>query len=385
MGPVTDPKHDDLLSSWGEVDRCVGKYFKDDFRSALIDSNGRQVKVSWFPVSWSGFTENPVKRDFGWFTIYDHLEQIWGHDIAKYDDGIYWMYNHPDKSGVGNAWGLEWLHGCNYMDILNRMILHRGFFPGAIQIPTADTESTNFVENFFPFELSNRASKKINWENIEADGRKTKEILKWDKVSPTWKSYHPDFSNHQGMGEMHHHMFRILDIKTRIMSFPEEEIMSAYESCAQGHDVIIAGYEHDFRDRADAVKELFLSPINRMSKKYPKIKLINSNFHNAARAIANKNSNHCVFPMFEVSLDKNYIQIKSNIELYNSNPYVAVEEIPSGKIYHVNPTRNGYLSWAIQSDMLPSKYKIGVAAFSKQGLQSVNRFEISSKSVLTLN
>jgi hypothetical protein len=276
MGPVTDMRHQDLLNSWETVDEATAKYFSETFRHSLIDSKGCGVVVSWFPVSWSGFDINPVKRDFGWFTIYDHLIQRWGQQLTLYGDGIYWMYNHPDKSGVGNVWGLDWLHNCHYLEILSRMIIERGYFPGVVEIPTADTHSANFVESFFPFELSNRFSRHINWDNIEADGRMTREVLQWADAPGHWVPFHPAKQNHQQVGDMKHLIFRLLDIKTRIMTFPDDEIISAFESCRQGYDVIIAGYEHDFRDRCDAVKEIFLDPIGKIAQQYPDVEILNT-------------------------------------------------------------------------------------------------------------
>jgi len=384
MGPVTDPRHHDLLNSWEAVDVATAKYFSDSFRKSLIDSKGNGVVVSWFPVSWSGFDSNPVQRDFGWFTIYDHMVQRWGKELAAHNDGLYWMYNHPDKSGVGNAWGLDWLHNCHYLNILNRMILERSYFPGVIEIPTADTHSVNFVENFFPFELSNRFSPHINWDNIEADGRKTREVLQWADAPGNWVPYRPDSSNHQKPGEMKHLIFRLLDIKTRIMSFPEDEIISAFESCRQGHDVIIAGYEHDFRDRCDTVKELFLDPIGAISKRYPDVEVVNTSFQSAALECVTT-STRAKAPEFTLDIRKEYICISSDCPLFGPTPYVAMQCMKSGNMVHINPTPNGRLNWCIQRTLLPEHFIFGVAGFSAAGLQAVSRYEIEGNNCRLLS
>jgi len=381
MGPVTDARHHDLLNTWEKVDLATEKYFTDDFRRSLLDSQGRGVVLSWFPISWSGFDSNPVYRDFGWFTIYDHLIQKWGGKISSYGDGVYWMYNHPDKSGVGNVWGLDWLHNCHYLDILNRMVLERGYFPGVVEMPAADTHSVNFVEHYFPFELSNRSSPQMNWENIEADGKKTKDVLQWADAPINWIPYQPASINHQVSGSMKHHIFRLLDINTRIMTFPEEEVVSAFESCNQGNDVIIAGYEHDFRDRCDVVRELFLEPIKKIAKKYKNVEVTNENFQQAARKCTGKQIVQYA-PQFTLRINKGYVCIQSSVELFGLTPYVAVKNMVTGVTMHVNPTPNGYLSWAIQRGLLPDSFFIGIAGFSKAGLQSVLQLEVNADKII---
>lgn len=383
MGPVTDSKHTDLLNSWEAIDRATSKYFSPQFRNSLIDSHGKGVVVSWFPVSWSGFDFNPVNREFGWFTIYDHLINRWWDRISFFGDGLYWMYNHPDKSAVGNVWGLDWHHNCHYLNILNRMIIERNFFPGVIEIPTANTHSTHFVENYFPFELSNRYSKHINWDNIEADGRKTRDVLQWADAPGNWVAYRPDHENHQNVGNMNHYIFRLLDIKTRIMTFPKDEIVSAFESCMEGNDVIIAGYEHDFRDRCDVVSELFLKPIGEIAKKYPDVEVCNKSMQDAAiECICHEKKSYS--PKFILTKNKDYFCIFSNCSLFGNSPYVAVKNLINDKIVHINPTPNGINSWAIQEDLLPERCIVGIAGFSKAFRQSVNKFSVNGANITLL-
>ncbi|MBU0675970.1 MAG: hypothetical protein KJ950_15140 [Proteobacteria bacterium] len=380
MGPVTDARHTDLLNTWEEVDRATASYFTDRFRNTIIDQQGRPVSISWFPVSWSGFETNPVERDFGWFTIYDHINQRWKADMDRFGDGIYWMYNHPDKSGVGNAWGLDWLHNCHYLKILNRMVVQRGFFPGVVEIPTANNHSSHFVEQYFPFDISNRNSPFINWDNIEADGRKTREILQWADAPNNWIPYHPSESNHQCPGEMKHAIFRLLDIKTRIMYFPQDEVIKAFDDCRAGHDVVIAGYEHDFRDRCDAVIDLFLEPIKIVARDYPDVEVINANLQTAAIECLHLNNAKSAGPRFSVELKKDYVCIQSDTDLFGPTPYVAIEDFSTGEILSCNPFVAGYRSWGIQLNFIPGQGKLGIAGFSRAGIQRVSCYLINDLS-----
>lgn len=371
MGPVVDPRHSDLLASWEAVDAGVAKLFESDLRRCLLDSAGREVVVSWFPISWSGFTSNPVQRDFGWFTVYDHYLNRWGRDLARHGDGIYWMYNHPAASRVGNAWGLDWLDNCHYLEILNRMILHRGFFPGVVEIPTAEQHSTHFLEQYFPFQLGNRNCLGINWDNLEADGRRTRDVLQWSRAPLSWVPYRPSAADHQAPGAMNQFIFRLLDIKTRVLRFPEEEVIRAFEEARSGHDVLIAGYEHDFRDRSDAIIELFLAPVARIRQRYPDVQVLNARIQEAMIECTRATEETRRAPVFEVDLRGDYLGIGADQELFGSVPYVAVENLEGGKPRAVPPLRCGDRRWAVPLDSLPARCQVGVAGFSRTGLQSV--------------
>ena len=377
MGPVTDPRHDDLLSSWAAVDAATSAYFQKDLRQTLVDHRGQPVVFSWFPISWSGFASNPVKRDFGWFTVYDHLADRWGEALKQWGDGIYWMYNHPDASGIGNKWGLDWGHNSHYLNILNRMVLERGFFPEAVQIPTAALDSTHFVEGLFPFELSNRNSPFINWDNVEADGRKTREILQWADAPTHWRPYRACEDNHQEPGLMRHWIFRLLDIKTRIMHFPEEEIHKAFADADSGADVVMAGYEHDFRDRAAAVRDLFLGPIARIAEQYPRVQVTNAAFADAARAVAGLDG---PAPIFRLEARQDHWLITSDTGLFSASPYVAMAV--EDEFRHLLPTPCGRFSWAIQKAWLPDRFRLGVAGCSRGGRSSTALFRVEEQTVV---
>ena len=384
MGPVKDSNHSDLLTGWEEVDKATERYFSDNFRNSLIDSREKPVVISWFLINWTGFTSNPVNRDFGWFTIYDHIVEAWGSKIKHYGDGIYWMYNHPDKSGIGNVWGLDWLENTSYLEILNKFILERNFFPGVIEIPTCDTHTCNFLENFFPFNLSNRNSSFINWDNIEADGKRTRDIIKWASAPKDWSFYHPSEVNHQLPGHMKQFVFRLLDIKTRIMEFPDEEVNSAFELCRKGYDAIIAGYEHDFRDRSQIVEELFLKKIKRIwEKDYSDIQVINDNFQNSIRNILGFYDD--LKPEFFLSFKRDYLCISSNCNLFNSTPYVVIHNLERDVIYHHNPTKTGLNNWAIEAKALPEKFIIGIGAFGVNGIQHLCKYRVICNDISRLS
>ncbi|MBI2565678.1 MAG: hypothetical protein HYV63_01420 [Candidatus Schekmanbacteria bacterium] len=377
LGPARDPRHPDLLATWPDVDRGLARYFERSFRDELRDSVGRPVQLSWFPVSWSGFSSNPVNRDFGWFTVYDHLVETWGEAMARAGDGIYWMYNHPDRSGVGNVWGLDWFHNCHYLNVLNRLLLERAYFPGAVQIPTANSDSTNFTEAFFPFELSNRNAKHINWNRIEADGRRLSEVLQWASAPDDWQPYRPSHEDHQRPGRMNHWMFRIVDLRTDDIAIPGREWERAFAQAAAGADVVVAAYEHDFRDRAHVVQEVMLKPIAQAAQRFPEVRIVNATFQEAALAITGGDARR---PGFSLERRQGYDLIRADTPLFGVSPYVAIRDDATGVIRQDFPVPCGKQAWALPADALPERGLAGIAGFAAGGRQGVARFLIESGS-----
>ena len=161
-GPVTDETHSDLLNNWKAIDESLKKIFSDSFRQEFSDSSGEPVKFNWFIMDWAGFKTNPVKRDFGYHKIFDHYVENFGSSIKKFNDGIYWHYHHPPKSGIGNEWNPNWKQNREYENILCRAVIERNFFPAIFRAggTIENNDASNWLEKWIPFDYSSRAKAK---------------------------------------------------------------------------------------------------------------------------------------------------------------------------------------------------------------------------------
>ena len=54
-------------------------------------------------------------------------------NFLKYNDEIYWHYHQPAKSGIGNEWSRDWNASQEYINILNRLVADKGFFPSCFR------------------------------------------------------------------------------------------------------------------------------------------------------------------------------------------------------------------------------------------------------------
>lgn len=374
MGPVVDPRHDDLLNTWDDVDRCTARYFDPTFRNRFPDSRGGPAVFSWFFISWSGFTSNPVHRDFGWFTIFDHYRHRFGVQMERWGDELFWMYNHPPASGVGNEWGMDWLQNTHYLEVLNRYLIDRRYFPSVVEIPTERNDTSNWIEQWFPFDVGNRNCRDLNLGAVEADGKMTGTVLDWSLAPDDWSEYHPDPDDYRVPGSMQRTVFRLLDIKTRIYQLREEEIEKAFVRAEAGKDTFLAAYEHDFRDRSQAVADLLLEPVTRVASRHPGVEWRYANALEAAQRVTAKGPDAA--PGFTLTLEGTDLQVAANGPLFGPMPYVAVKDLDAESYQHVPVALVGRRVWRIARGRLPEHAIVAAAAASPGGAVGTERVEL---------
>jgi hypothetical protein len=376
MGPAIDPKHKDLLNSWNDVDTALGQIFDPTYRTQVKDSAGQGAIFSWFFVSWSGFRSNPVQRDLGYFTIYDHYRAKWGEAMRRYGDGMYWMYNHPAASGVGNEWGLDWFENAHYLEILMRFVDKRGYFPSVVEIVTEANDTSHFLENYFPFDLGNRNSVDVNWEAKNADGNPMWKVIDWRNATHEWTTYHPADDDYQWRGDMRRSIGRLLDIKTIVYEFKEYEFERAFHACLEGRDQMISAYEHDFRDRAGVIQEKFLAPLERIAQRYKEVNWYYKNSRDAFNLLQGR-SDDLPATSFSLSRDRNgNLLIHADAPVFGTAPFTFFVK---GETYrHVAPLRVGHTCWLIYQEGLPTDMELLVAANNPTGVANIARFSADS-------
>jgi hypothetical protein len=373
MGPVTDPRHKDLLNNWDGVDAMLAKIFDPAYRSRVMDSAGRGAVFSWFFISWSGFRTNPVHRDFGYFNVYDHYHDKWGAAMRRYGDDMYWMYNHPAASGIGNEWGLDWFENAHYLEILMRYIDKRGYFPSVVEVVTEANDTSHFLENYFPFDLGNRNSVDVNWEAKNADGNPMWKVIDWRSATHEWATYRPADGDYQSRGEMRRNIGRLLDIKTIVYEFKEYEFERAFHACLEGRDQMISGYEHDFRDRADVIQEKFLQPLERIAQRYKEVRWYYKNSRDGFNLLQGR-SEELPAVSFRLSHDRRgNVLIRSDAPVFGTAPFAFF--VNGDRYQHVTPLRIGQTCWLIYKEGVQPDMELVVAANNPSGVASIARFQ----------
>lgn len=375
MGPATDPRHPDLLKSWEEVDNRFRKAQAEEYRLRFPDSAGQGLKFSYACVSWSGFETNPVQRDFGWHTIFDHYRESFRDDIKRWGDDFYWMYNHPAASRVGNEWGIDWFDNAHYLNILNHFVIDRAYFPNAIQVPTEDNDASNFIEQWIPFDFGNRNSLFNNLDSINQDGKRTRDVFDWRAAPFDWTHYQPSVDNFRLPGEMNRWVFRIVDIKSIIHVIQRPDLRQAFLKCLRGQDVAICCYEHDFRDRYETIMELYIGPLFELAKGYPDVSLVYATVQEAARHVLGRSDQSA--PTLALETFEGGLLINSNQLLFGAGPFICSAGLEDQTYRFWPTTRIGRTAWFLP--MLPAHegpYILGVAANDPAGGTWVQRYRV---------
>jgi len=385
MGPVTDSRHDDLLNNWDQIDKCISKIFDDSYRNRFLDSEGNHLVLNWFFISWSGFKTNPVKRDMGWHTVYDHYMQKFGREMQKFGDGAYWMYNHPPASGIANEWGLDWLNNSHYFEILNRYIIERNYFPPIIEAVPEKNDASNWIENWFPFDFSNRNVDELDLDAKQEEGKKVSDVLDWRGAPTDWQHYNPAHEDYRLKGTMKRFVFRVLDIKTRLYQLSEKEIEKAFIRCMNGNDTIIAAFEHDFRDKAEVIITNFIQPIVDMAKKYPDIKWFYGNAQYAAQEVCGyMNRDQLTFDvriLKDEVRDKYVLRIKSSKPLFGNMPYIASKDSTTNEYDHHSVDNIGYCIWELDLNRLPNECIIAIASSDTYGNVGLQKYLLKDNNI----
>ena len=359
-GPCDDPNNKSILSTWEKVDKAMDKLFIDNTRNHFPDTNGMPFKIGWFFLSWTGFIENPRNRDFGYHKVRDHYLSRWGALLKKYGDEHCWHYHHPAKSKVGNEWGLDWDANREYSNIISKQIIDRKWFPISFRAGGTihTSKSSAWVDDWFPFDYSNRSPIKIEG------------LVDWSRAIDNWSIYRPDKFVFSRRGNGKRFIARSLDLSTNIYSINDYEIEKAFIRAQGGQPSIISVFDHDYRDIEERIKN-FLNRIENISNRYPNIQI---EYANPSEAII-KSLSIERFPtsiFVEAAVHNNKLRIWTTSPIYQTIPWIALEG-KTGDISQLtdNVVRCSPTSWECDLSRIKDYKKIGIGVSTLNGLSDV--------------
>ncbi len=320
-GPCADPERPELLASWDAVDAAMGKLLDSGFRSRYPDPAGGTLRIGWFFLTWTGFTENPRKRAFGYHAVRDHYLRCFGDRIAACGDEQCWHYHHPPASGVANEWGLDWAHGDEYARILSRQVLERAWFPAGFRSggTILGPASSRWVDAWFPLDYSNRAP-------LTLPG-----LVDWSGGIADWTLYHPDPEDVRRSGAGHRWMARCLDLETNVHVLSVEDVAAGFERARTGRPAIVACFDHDYRDiagRIDRLREL----VRDVSARYPGVPWRYAGPIEALRAYLGVPAPPRL--ELEVADHAGAVHVRTSAPVHQALPWLALR-LPSGEVSHV--------------------------------------------------
>ena len=364
-GPIKNKKKPEIIDNWSKTKKLINLMTNDKFRMKFKDKGKNGIIYSWFILTLTGFKTNPYKRPMKYNLTYNFYKDNFLKNFLKYNDEIYWHYHQPAKSGIGNEWSRDWNASQEYLNILNRLIVDKKFFPSCFRAGgrIEDNDLSNWLENYIPFDYSN-CSGKINWNRIESDGRKLREVADWSNATTSWVGYNPDKNNYQKIGNQKRYIFRCMDLKSPVYELKDSDIEQAFEAAEAGENAILSVFEHDRRfNTVDNIYD-FCERLSKISKKYKKIKWFYRNAKNAA--LKQKNIKNDIAPKFELKiLKENRIFISTNDDLFGKFPYVCIKQ--GKKYFEINLMISGLNKWISSPVSLKGKFDVFVVANNNSG------------------
>lgn len=365
-GPIDDPRKPDILNSWERVDALVSKLFGKGFRNAVMDSDGKGIIISWFILTLTGFKTNPFNRPMGYHQVFDHYTQKYGEAMKAHGDGIYWHYHQPAISGIGNEWCNDWIHTNEYDNILARLLLERQFFPACFRAGgrIENNDTSWWLEDTIPFDYS-CCSGNINWDNIESDGHRLKEVCDWSAAPADWSWYHPSSDSYQLNGSQRRYIFRCPDLASPTHTLRDDDIRRAFERADGGNHTVLAFFEHDRRDNVlDKFMDVY-HRIDTISSEYPDVTWRYTNAQDAAVSVCGLEGEDV--PSFSIERYHDHrILITARSPIWGKVPFVAISDGDGSICRRAGLTTVGKYKWL--TDPVPAEIsRIGVASSSLSG------------------
>lgn len=319
---VVDPQLLAYNSDWAKVDAMLERVTAPGFRHALPDSFGGGWVYNWLLVDHVGFLANPRNRAFGFHVVWDRYDALVRRQ--KLGDEIYFHHHPVPFSRAANHCAT---HLFNHMplvyEILARKLIERRWFPSSYGpgFHTIRPDSHWFLEQFFPFDLSNQ-------REAEAEALHQRDMVggrfgDWRRAPASWAPYHPHHDDWQVEGNCRRWTGRCLNIGTRMRLLTQRDVDQAFREAAEGKPVVMGFTCHDFRDfgpEVDGVRTMLASAAAR----FPQVKFRYSSLRDAFRD-ALKLAVPAEPLRLDLSVADNTLRIQASRPIFGPQPFLALK------------------------------------------------------------
>ena len=239
------------LGSWDLIGAMLRHITAPGFRDEMTDSFGGGWRYNWFCMDHLGFTDNPRGRDQGMHRVFDFYRTLVESQDAG--DALHWHFHPMSTYAEANKCATSYANSPWLREIVGRRLLDRGWFPRANRAGFHDErpDSHWFLEQFMPFDLSNRAGGSVEAARNPdlADNR----YGDWRGAPTDWSTYHPHHDYVQRPGACRRKIARCLMLVNRFGNLTEAELTSGFERAAAGEETLVGVCSHDWRDMAPEV------------------------------------------------------------------------------------------------------------------------------------
>jgi hypothetical protein len=368
---------------WHEVNEMLDEIMSSKWRMRYQDDFGNGYLFNWFILDHVGYKTNPRRRSLGYHVIFEHYkEKIKSHHSDH--DKIYWHFHPVSFSYEAHKTSNNFSFTNYHLEVLSRRIIDHLYFPNSFRpgchVIRADINL--FLEMWIPFDYANQGMEERCEDKLQQDiaaGR----YGDWRRATDKWEVYHPDFYDYQKKGNMRRYIARCLNIGCRYRSITDEEIEKAFIASKNGKRAILSVTDHDEREMRIAIDEFYTS-VKKIQKKYPDVKICNSNAADAVR-------HHCQLKKEDptklfFSWHGNTLKISADKSIWGPQPYFCFKT-KDFRYIHENLDNQNELIWSYVFDEntigLDQLESIGIATNDKYGNTSIYKLSANKDLELT--
>ena len=371
---VVDPGINDRIDNWDGIIRNLSYSKSEKVRKRLLDDDGNPVIFNWYICDWVDFTNNPRRKTIGLNGIFSNYYDFFGLNDPL--NPLYFHHHGIPYSGFSNHPCKNWSNTNSHIKKLSATLLDYGHFSASVRTPIMAPDINNFLDQHFPFDLSNTSADTDDQPDVE-----NRRFSDWIEAPDDWSIYSPDYLNYKKPGSMKRHIGRCLQLGSRYGNLTSEEIKKAFIKAERGEHVLMSGHMHDWKHITGIFP--YFDLINETRKNFPSVKYVNSTavdaFHHALDIKATS-------PVtFKVELSDNIFICKSDNNIFGPQPWFCLK-LKSGEHYWDNMDRFGDTHWQYIFDgltvPLEAVERIGIAANDFSGNTTCELFNLHNNNLL---
>jgi hypothetical protein len=329
--------------NWSAVEAEVQAVMDPAFRRRFPDSNGAPPALSWFVVDWVGAKSSARDRDLGYHRIFDRYRPwVDAAQAQGYGDELHWHYHHVLPGNVESS-NFDWLDFPQYEDILNRLVLDRGFFPACYRAGHTweDALASHWLERWIPFDFSNRAPQ------LGAN-------FDWSRAPRGWQLYHPALDDVQkpGVGRASQRRWMARSLSIENGWFREEEVEAAFHRARCGEDSYVSFFTHDYKAMADYLAE-GLERIFAEARRHPQVVVRHGGALAALRALTATPMSPAP-PLLQWQHNGDTIHLETDRPLHGPIPWIAARA-DDGTVHRLDALPTGERQWVLPLDDPPPR------------------------------
>lgn len=331
VAKVVSPDIRDWHGNWKDVEANVDFGRTPEYRNQVVDDEGRGLVFNWFICDWKDFPDNPRRKPMGLNQVFEHYWSLF--KDTQDTDPLYFHHHARPFSGASHHPCHNWSNVPDHITKLSANLLEFGHWPACVRTPIMAPDIHLFLEQWFPFDLSNTAVDTGDQPDVS-----NRRWTDWEGAPSDWSLYHPALHDYRRAGDLGRAIGRSVQMGSRYGNLEHHELVGAFERAQGGEHVLVSAHTHDHSPCQKL--SAYYDMINRVRKDFPGVTYHNATAVDAFRRVLGRDAGKA--PTFTLSQDGAAITCRSDGPIWGAQPWFCFR------------TRDGQYRWD-NTDMLDDR------------------------------